>query len=366
MTKPTRHTPGWLKHVFSTVAAVTLSFGASQAFANEDAPTPDTLELDATQITQMAETAQTAMPGLVKQACADTDILLVGDTDHTSLAVHRSMSGNDTLDALAECGVSTVFVELSTAFQDRLDNFFSGAIGMDELRSEYLQFVSDMHNMDPADYEAKREASLAMFAHAKELGMHVVAADPQNGAVEGLMISMMVHGAFDMIKRGLPDEYKPYHDLFLDGRDDEIPEEHRDAFAAAFAELYESEEVQGLFDKADAMKEDAMNKRTDDTALADVITGHVEPGDRAVVMYGAGHFSNTRDVGLDAILAERGYKTSRLDVYESAEKISYEKGDDLPRHIFMADSDTVLTLNSRPADKPAPAASPGKAAKIEM
>lgn len=353
-----------IQKFFNQLAAVAaLSLAGATAFAADGAEAADIG--DTASDTPMVQ-SQTDMgfDDATRTLCQDVDVLMIGDTDHTALSLRQTLAEPKWAEALQECGVTHVFVEVPRSQQQNFSGYQNGTIDLDEFSASYKASSSNFHKMEEGDYAQRLSYDLQMFTNVVEQDVKLIAADHGNGSAEAMICAMVSRASVNAMRDALTEERnQQYFDDFINNPDKPIeeivPDEHMAAFEADLENIERSEKVQSLNARsAEYCDDDSKDKRMDDTLFANTVMGHVKPGEgKAVIFYGAKHMTNNSPTSMDNILTENGYDIRRVDLVDDKAKISYTSDDDKPDYIYTAQehlltTPTALTLSSSLTIKP--------------
>lgn len=314
--------------------------------------TPDGEDSSLTETSRFLATGQVALPDLIQDMCREADMVLLGDTDHTDLSLRRAVSNAGFAAGLKSCGITHVFIEMGAdgqgvldAFQGTSDGSGDGHGDLARLQRELPERMSNIYEMSEDDWAETVKLRAEFISHLADNGIRVHAADPgTDGDVPALMSIMMYQGAMNLLRRELADikpEYGGYFDGYMAGDDGAIPEAEKPAFEEAFERVNKEHEIGKTFEKADALREQGVSARTDDTALAAHIRANLPQGAKALLIYGAQDMSGPRPEGIDSLLAQH-MKVKRLDIVSSRDDVDYARGDDLPDAVFVTADSSVM------------------------
>ena len=289
--------------------------GAYAQAENTAADTPDGDDSGLTETSRFFATGRVALPDLIQDMCRDADMVLLGDTDHTDLSLRRAISNAQFAAGLKACGITHVFIEMGKggqgvldAFQGTPDGGNAGHRDLARLQRELPARMGNIYEMPEDDWAEMVKLRAEFVSHLVENGIYVHAADPgTDGDVSALMSIMVYQGAMKVLRRELADEkpeYGGYFDGYMAGDDSAIPDAEKSAFEEAFERIYIEHEIGEAFEKADALREQGVAARTDDTALAAHVRAKLPHGARALLMYGSQHMSGSRPEGIDSLLAQ--------------------------------------------------------------
>lgn len=347
-----------LQRLFNKLAAVAiLSLGSATAFAADgaNAPNADDTASDAPMVQSQTDMG---FDDVTRTLCQDVDVLMIGDTDHTALSLRETLAEPQWAEALQECGVTHVFVEVPRAQQQNFNGYQNGTIEFEEFSASYKAASFDFHKMGEEAYDQSKNLDLQMFTNITEQGVKLVAADHGNGSAEAMLCAMTSRASVNAMRDALTEERnKQYFDDFINNPDKPIeaivPDEHMAAFETDLENIERSEKVKRLNERSAEFCNDASkDKRMDDTLFANTVMGYLKPGEgKAVVFYGAKHMSNNSTTSMDNILTENGYDIRRVDLVDAKANISYASDQDKPDYIYTAQehlltTPTALTLSS--------------------
>lgn len=349
---------------FNRLAAVAaLSLSSATAFAADDADIQN-VDSTASDAPMVQSQADMGFDDVTRTLCQDVDILMIGDTDHTALSLRETLAEPKWAEALQECGVTHVFVEVPRAQQQNFNGFQNGTVDFGDFSTSYKAASFDFHKMGEAAYEQRLSYDLQMFTNITEQDVKLVAADHGNGSSEAMLCAMVSRASVNAMRNALTEEInRQYFDDFINNPDKPIeaivPDEHMAAFEADLENIERSEKVKELSARSEEYCDDASkDKRMDDTLFANTVMGYVKPGEgKAVVFYGAKHMSNNSATSMDNILTANGYDIRRVDLADEKAQINYTNDQDKPDYIYtvqerLLTTPTALTLSSSLSLKP--------------
>lgn len=240
------------------------------------------------------------LPEIISRAGAHGDHILIGDTDHSQLDIHQRVASPDVLKALAENGISKIFIERDQTLQNFADQLYQGEID----RDQFIDRMSARMEMMHVDEDISRQfhASTAdLILGAKGFGMEVYFADP---GVENLKFPSEIIAAYDQVFA----RYLEENGISQSDSDEYLkdPEKHNDFKAYAVDRIVG---IVGADRYQELMKDWIPQQRLDDTNLAKFIN-EKSGGEPVAVFYGSSHMQTER--GIDELLEGRSI---RIDLY---------------------------------------------------
>jgi len=246
--------------------------------------------------------AKIGLNDLVRLSYRHADITLIGDGNHTKDDLFEHFGEPETAVALAESGVTQMFIEVQTKFQEHVDHLANGDIDKEQFIKDMLDDGFNANHRD--DKETLGEIA-DIVKRANQAGIEVHCADLGNGVDE--MVDAIVEKHF-----------------FEEGR-------------------YPNAVTQETVNVADKKSWDA---RLDDRGLAEFINDRVPEGEKAVVIYGYHHGSlfgdfeehlreDLKSVKIDVHPSEGSFEASQRGLVELNDRAGTRLGEDAPDMIYI-------------------------------
>jgi hypothetical protein len=201
-------------------------------------------------------------PDMIRMVAKNTDLIVLGDTHHNNADVRGIASKEDNMVALANAGVSDIFIEYNQDLQPLADDLAAGEISRDKFT---VEFDKHYHNVQGNEKGQVTSQVADMIQKGSELGIHIHFANPENGQ--------------EAIRNLRKESERLDHDVLL----------------AMWDETYEGKKIDFENRKNDITRrvKAAAIDRFDDQQLAAFINQTAKG--KSVLIYGAGHGSRFGD-----------------------------------------------------------------------
>jgi hypothetical protein len=245
----------------------------------------------------------------IDDAARDSNVLILGDTNHSSLNLSNFLQSTEILDIAQRHGYSHIFLEIDAEFQDQVDKLRSGEITKDEFVNT-MTYLTNITGQTEEEQRASYNRLSDFILQARDRGILVHFCD-QGVGMSGInnrpMSDMLTRQAIRQAEEQglLPEDYTPE---FLRGKiqnDPEFLKRMQEIFKQEYESL--SPEDQEKFQQEQRRLVQSMEDRLNDEPLANYINSIAPADQKILIIYGAAH-------ELEPYLSARG-RVSTIDIF---------------------------------------------------